>query len=163
MESWRKVKDYPRYEVSDRGRVKNSRTGRILKQGNHRQGYSLVWLCDSEGRHGMSVHRLVAEAFVGNPESKPQVNHIDGNKSNNFAENLEWVTGRENTLHAYRKLHAPHSVVGVRITETGATFKSIKDCAKAIDGDSSSICGYLHGRRSTHKGFHFESVSQEDN
>ena len=157
MENWRPIREYPRYEVSDNGRVKNSKTGRILKQGTHRQGYSLVWLSDSGKTSGRSVHRLVAEAFIPNPESKPQVNHIDGNKSNNNVDNLEWNTGSENILHAYR-LSDSHYKTPVRIVETGETFDSVKSCAAAINGQSGNISSCIHGKADTYKGLHFETI-----
>lgn len=67
---------------------------RILKPSKARNGYLIVILCNGEKKTGKLVHRLVAEAFVPNPENKSQVNHIDGNKINNKVENLEFVTAR---------------------------------------------------------------------
>lgn len=157
METWKEIKDYPKYEVSDNGRIKNSRTGHILKPGTHRQGYSLVWLCDEDGRHGKTVHRLVAEAFIDNPLSKPQVNHKDGNKSNNSVENLEWNTGSENTAHAYRTgLFDGRPTKSVRIVETGETFNSLRDCAKSLNANASGISACAHGRFGSYRGLHFE-------
>lgn len=159
METWRKIKDCPRYEVSDEGRVKNSKTGRVLKQGVHRQGYSLVWLCGENGRHGKAVHRLVAEAFIDNLNSKPQVNHKDGNKSNNCVRNLEWSTGSENTIHAYQTgLFNGKPKVSIRIVETGETFESIRDCAEHIGGSSGDICACAHGKLKSYKNLHFELI-----
>lgn len=74
---------------------------RILKPSKARNGYLIVILCNGEKKTGKLVHRLVAEAFVPNPENKSQVNHIDGNKINNKVENLEFVTSKENTNKAY--------------------------------------------------------------
>ena len=159
MGLWKSISEYPNYEVSDSGEVRNSKTGRILKQGRHKQGYDLVWLCNSDGTHGKAVHRLVAEAFIPNPECKPQVNHRDGNKSNNCVDNLEWNTEKENTMHAYNILHcARKPTTPVRIIETGEVYGSITECAKAIGGDPSDICSCMHGKHKTHMGYHFEAV-----
>ena len=83
------------------GRVRsNLRDGRILKASPDRKGYMRLRVTLDGVKHSYKVHRLVAMAFVPNPEDKPQVNHIDGNKNNNSADNLEWVTNRENARHA---------------------------------------------------------------
>ena len=100
-EQWRAVEGYPEYEVSNLGRVKGH--GKIMKPYKHRVTYKMVDLYKSGKRvaRGM-VHRMVANAFIPNPDNKPEVNHIDGNPSNNRVDNLEWVTHYENHLHAHR-------------------------------------------------------------
>lgn len=159
METWKKVVEFPGYEVSNLGNVRNSETGKCLKPGKHRQGYRLIWFSDSEGRHGRSVHRTVAEAFIPNPENKPQINHIDGDKTNNKVDNLEWSTGSENMIHAYSTgLFAGRPTTAVRIIETGEEFASIRECANRIDGDPSNICKCLRGTQESHLGFHFETI-----
>ena len=103
------------YEISDLGRVKslsryvkskaNSKMKipeRILKTGKNKCGYALVVLMKNNKRHNKLVHRLVAKAFINNPENYAVVNHIDGNKHNNSLENLEWCTSKENIHHAMR-------------------------------------------------------------
>ena len=106
LEIWKQIKEYPRYSVSNLGRVKNNNTDKVLKGYMDFKGYQRVCIhCRGEGiRKDLKVHRLVAEAFVPNPDNKPQVNHIDGNKQNNAASNLEFCTNQENQLHAYRVL-----------------------------------------------------------
>lgn len=101
LENWRPIKGFENYSVSTWGRVKNNKTGDLLLQEKHYKGYMRVDLYNGEGkkRH-MKVHRLVAEAFIPNPEGKPQVNHIDGNNRNNSISNLEWVTDQENKERA---------------------------------------------------------------
>lgn len=102
-EIWKPVKDYPNYEVSNYGRVKHIDKDYILKPCvDSSVGYIIYRLT---GENGVSYkkygHRLVAEAFISNPEHKRLVNHIDCDKTNNFVENLEWATDSENMKHAF--------------------------------------------------------------
>lgn len=111
---WKDIPGFEgRYQVSNAGQVRsvprdvNNHTGvihlkgKILKQRPDFKGYMRIDLNDNFGRHKyLGVHRLVAMAFIPNPENKPQINHIDGIKNHNFVENLEWVTNQENHDHA---------------------------------------------------------------
>lgn len=103
------IKDFPNYYVTDTGELYTrnyKRTGRIKKMSltKYKDWYFGVVLYNNEMRCRKKVHRLVAEAFIPNPENKPCVNHKDGNKLNNCVENLEWCTYSENNLHAFRTL-----------------------------------------------------------
>lgn len=76
----------------------------IMKVQENNKGYFFVCMKEFGKRKNLLIHRLVAEAFIPNPENKPEVNHIDGNPHNNRVDNLEWVTSSENRKHAYWKL-----------------------------------------------------------
>lgn len=90
-EIWLPIIEYDGlYDVSNLGRIRNSRTNKILRLGKHRQGYKLVSLYKNKKQKTFLVHRLVAMAFIENPHSFLEINHIDENKENNNVSNLEW-------------------------------------------------------------------------
>ena len=116
MELWKDIEGYEGiYMISSLGRVKSLGRAQMQGRGNYRRKerilspstadrYAIVTLC-KEGKSKYSlVHRLVAKAFVPNPDAKPYVNHIDGDVLNNKVENLEWVTNAENQNHSIYKL-----------------------------------------------------------
>ena len=96
---WKPVSIAPQLEVSNQGEIRDGIT-KVLIGFDNGNGYKRVII---KGKKHY-VHRLVACAFIPNPDNKPQINHIDGNKSNNRVDNLEWCTNSENQLHAYRVL-----------------------------------------------------------
>lgn len=104
-EIWKDVVGYEGiYEVSNKGRIKSKHYGKkvFLKTQKTYDGYITTKLSIGGNSKRCSLHRLVAIAFLGNPENKPQVNHKDGNKLNNYMDNLEWVTAQENVIHAWK-------------------------------------------------------------
>lgn len=103
-EEWRPVVRFPGYEVSDKGSVRSfkSRKVKILKPGKDSNGYPVVGLYKDGKRHWLLIHRLVAEAFLEKPGCDYETNHLDGDKTNNHVDNLDWVTRSENLKHAFR-------------------------------------------------------------
>jgi len=102
-EVWKKIEGYDLYEVSNFGNIKslNFNKESILKLNLTDKGYLHVSLFKNRIKKTTSVHRIVAISFIPNPENKPCVNHIDGNKQNNKITNLEWVTVKENIHHSF--------------------------------------------------------------
>ena len=144
------------------GRVKNKKRNTLLSACPSKHGYMHVGLYDGDKRVNVYVHRLVAEAFLTRISGDLEVNHLDGDKSNNRVDNLEWCTRSDNARHAFDTgLRVPPSgghSRGVEVVETGEKYDSIRKCAKAIDGDKKSISECLQGRQNSHKGFHFREI-----
>lgn len=137
-ERWKDIPGYEDcYQISDFGRVRSkSRTRggkgdtvckvreRIRQPSNDQDGYLILCLYDSNRVETKAIHRLVASAFVDNPNHLPQVNHKDGDKHNNNATNLEWVTGTSNIRHSIELgLRDPHQYsIPLYCVQTGETF-----------------------------------------
>lgn len=101
---WKKVVGFNKYMISDTGEIKSfhkSPKGRTMSQSNDKDGYKKVTLTKDGKEYTRRVHRLVAEAFIENPDGHPVVNHINGKVDDNHVSNLEWTTVRKNTIHAY--------------------------------------------------------------
>jgi len=107
------VDQFPSYTISKSGEVTNLRSGKKLKHSDNGNGYCRVVLINESGKWVKQfIHRLVAKAYIPNPLNKPQVNHIDGKRSNHSVENLEWVSQSENDKHSFDKLGRTGSFKG---------------------------------------------------
>lgn len=165
MSEWRQIEDLP-YSVNTDGCVRNDRTGYILKPVIVSGGYMEVRLWQDNKVYNRLVHRLVASAFLSNLDDKKEVNHKDGDKSNNKLNNLEWVTRSENQWHRYNILnhrgHNPSTVDAysacmkkVICIETGEIYKSITSAAKTYGGTQSSLSKHLLGYSKTFANLHW--------
>lgn len=144
-EIWKSVDGFEGlYEVSNLGRVKslkrNTATNKVLKPHDTKK-YLQVCLCKNGIKKDMLIHRLVAEAFIDNPNNLPEVNHKDENKYNNVAENLEWISKIENLTYGTRleRIGIAKSKAVKAFNENGeliAEYKSIKEAAE-MNGISS--------------------------
>lgn len=106
MEIWKEVRDFEGiYEISSLGRVKILRNGNIKKNWVYKSGYAYIVLTKNKVQKTFLVHRIVAKAFIPNPDKKEQVNHLNCNKSDNRVSNLEWCSRSENAFHAVKNDH----------------------------------------------------------
>lgn len=155
-EEWRPVKGYEGlYEVSNMGRVRSLYYGksRILKQGVDCHGYMHVCLSKDGTCNTKRVHRLVATAFIQNPDNYECVNHKDGNKKNNTVDNLEWCTISYNTKHAY---HNGLINTGTRrkksiiLYKRYGEYKSVTEAAETLGVAPRSLSRAIHKNSSIH-------------
>lgn len=104
MENWKDIEGFPKYQVSDLGRIRSLKfkEPRFILIQLGKNGYSFVCFYTKGKPKVKDLHRLVASHFVPNPHNKRQVNHINGNKTDNRSENLEWLTPSENQQHSIR-------------------------------------------------------------
>ena len=165
IQRWISVVGNDRYMVNRYGDVMNAETGMILKQQKNKAGYMTVCLYDPDShiKKTARIHRIVAEAFIDNPHNKEDVNHIDGNKANNFVENLEWATRSENNYHKCRVLgkkpkNIPTPHKPVKCIETGEIFCSRSSAARKHKTQPVHINECCEGRRKTAGGVHWVSM-----
>lgn len=155
--------------VSNCGQIKSLlRDERILKCQKDGKGYLRVSITIDRKRKTYKVHRLVAEHFIDNPNLLPQVNHIDGDKTNNYASNLEWVTNKENSEHAIKnhlwenvfkasaKANESRKIPVVAIDKNGErkTFESVSAAEKFYE--TKHVSAVIQGKRKSASGMIFE-------
>lgn len=166
MEQWKEIAATDgRYFVSNLGNVKGPKG--LLKPYKRPSGYlSVAWRVMGAPRNSQCarlVHRLVAQAFIPNHNNLPEINHIDGDKTNNCIDNLEWCTHKENMKHFSKQLYIKGSRGGlhhiaVRCRETALVYPSIASAAKLCKVQPIQITSCLKGKAQTAGGYHWEYV-----
>lgn len=162
MEIWKDIQDYEGYyQISNLGNVKNVKTNKILIGDTNNIGYKRVTLYTPIKKR-FFVHRLVALHFCDGYEENLVVNHIDGDKTNNKANNLEWVTRSENDLHAFklnlRKAYPcnfKHSILAFdkNTKEFVKEFQNVKECEEELGVARANIYNCCNGKQKSCKGY----------
>jgi hypothetical protein len=134
-EIWKTIEEYPNYDVSSFGNIRNNKTNKLLKPSLNSSGYYRYTLIHNFKRTTVSAHRIVAETFLDNPENKPTVNHKDRNRINNNLENLEWYTHLEQNLHKSQSNNIrSHALNVLRIcSKTNVVLESYDSLKKASE------------------------------
>lgn len=160
--TWRDVVGLKGYKVSRNGEVFSMKQNRYMSPSDNGYGYLFIAFNVNGKSVYRYIHRLVAEAFIPNPENKEQVNHIDGNKYNNCLENLEWVTSLENIHHAIEtglapEIHPNAIAINVYDKHTNQTYRfdCISDCAKALGLHQVKISEQLKGNELSYDRYDF--------
>lgn len=157
-EIWKEVKGFEGiYWVSNKGEIKSAprrgSKGGILQGKISHKGYREVTMRKDGKQYTLKVHRLVAEAFIPNPDDLPDVNHKDENKLNNCVDNLEWCTTEYNTLYGTRTVRSGRPI---RCKETGVVYPGSAWAARELGVDQSTITKCCNNPNRGTKGLHWE-------
>ena len=156
------IDGYENYSISDNGVVINEITSKVKSQFIDRKGYSVVTLFKDNKAKNLKIHRLVATAFIPNKNALPQINHINGIKTDNRVQNLEWCTAKENNNHKIYVL-GKGLAKPVKCIETGIVYSSGYEASKrtsATTGAISASCKDIKRKRKS-GGYHWEYAEVE--
>ena len=167
MEEWKDIAGYEGlYQISNLGRVKSLRNNKmrkekILKVKKNTTGYLYLSLYKNNVGKNYLLHRLVAEAFLENPNNYPCINHKDENKEKNNVNNLEWCTYLYNSRYGTRTERIVKSrLISIYCLETNKYYNSIKQASEELNLDSSHIVKVLKGRQKQTKGYTFRYANK---
>ena len=152
---WKDIKGYEGlYQINTSGEIKTLRSNKIMKYGYTTKGYKQVGLYKNKKCKHLYVHRLVAEAFIPNPNNYPIINHKDENKLNNCVNNLEWCTNQYNLTYKNAQKNRKRSVI--QYNTKGKFIKKwecIKEVEKKLNIANPNICKVCCGFRKTAGGY----------
>lgn len=161
MEKFIIIEEFDNYAVSNYGRIKNVKNGKILTPVKNSRGYMHYVFCQNGVKKGFNIHRLVAIYFIENPFNLPYVNHIDGDKTNNNISNLEWCTAKENDTHArlngLKSQNKPIKATNISSEEV-IVFDSIGEASSFLGINKGTIHKVLSGKRTKTNGYTFEYI-----
>ena len=145
------------YAVTEEGQVWSYKSKKFLSPADNGHGYLQVGLRKDGKTKMLRVHRLVAEAYIPNPEGKKDVNHKDGNRGNNNINNLEWATRKENCNYEIHKDYKGN-LTKIRCVETGEVYESQAAAARETGIGRYNINNVITGKQKTAGGYHWERV-----
>ena len=152
------------YAITEDGKVWGYRHQGFMAQRKNRGGYLYTGLRKNGKKRSYEIHRLVAIAYIPNPENLPEVNHKDENKSNNHVSNLEWVTHKENVNHGTRNARmAARQSKPVYCVELDKVFPSTKIASQILGIGACGICQTCLGNQKQTHGYHFRFMEVIDN
>ena len=164
MEKYIVIPGFDNYAVSNRGNLKNIKNGNILKLQTNKSGYNEYTLAQNGIKKNFKIHRLVGILFIPNEDKKPQINHIDGNKTNNNVNNLEWCTAKENDTHAretgLKNNNKPVEALDINTGEV-TVFYSIGEASSVLGINKGSIHKVLSGKYKKTNGYIFNYLKDE--
>ncbi len=156
-----KIIDYPEYSCDKDGNIYSHKHNKTIIRKNKidsKSGYEHICLRHNSKTITKSVHRIIAKTFIPNPENKPEINHIDFNRSNNNMSNLEWVTRSENMIHSVERLNnnAKETIVFKDNIEIARFASATKALANGYGTSHSGISMCKSGKTNIHNGYRFE-------
>lgn len=180
---WVKIDEFKKYSINENGQVRNDKTGHIKATYiNSQNGYEYVCLCDDSGKSNRrTIHRLLAIAFIPNPDNLPLIDHIDGNRANNSLENIRWASYSDNNSRfgtvgvrseAVRVTHYPeirkkygYGHIEWLEPDSEMTFDRISDVADYFNVTTGNISLMLRsgtiGKRGKMRGYKFEYINRK--
>lgn len=180
LEEWKPIKGYEGiYEVSNLGRVKrikespNRHYGKILKLRDNGHGYLRVGLRDSSKQQHKLIHKLIAEAFIPNPDKKPYIDHIDGDILNNRIDNLRWCSQKENCNNPVSRERYKSAKTGlygilhpgvkpIICIELGRLFWGVREAERVFMISANRISKVVNGKAKTAGGYHWRYATEEE-